>query len=115
MAKVGRRGYGFAIVFRSLDSMSTLVQHRIYQQTVHGCTAAAILLLQKDGRLKTGDRVMQLLSEDKLPQAWTAIAVRELLSHTSGLKDYSSAAQDRQRDYFPTWCLPSSKMPRIHF
>lgn len=62
-------------------------------------TAAAILLLQEDGRLKTSDRVAQLLPEEKLPQAWSEITLRQLLSHTSGIKDYAGAAQERPRDH----------------
>lgn len=51
-------------------------------------TAAAILQLQEQGKLRTSDRVCQYL--DDCPQAWQPITLRQLLTHTSGLKNYSS-------------------------
>jgi len=79
-------------------------------------TAAAILLLQEDGKLKTSDRVLQLLPEDNLPQAWSEITVRELLSHTSGLKDYAGVApQEMQREHSPAELLAFVKDAPLAF
>ena len=49
-------------------------------------TAAAVLLLIEDGRLKLDDRIGQYLPG--LPAATNAITLRHLLTHTSGLIDY---------------------------
>lgn len=45
--------------------------------------AAAILLLQKDGRLALDDRVSKYL--DGFPDSWKEITFRQLLTHTSGI------------------------------
>jgi CubicO group peptidase (beta-lactamase class C family) len=109
-----RHGYGFADRARK----SEFNEHTRFNigSISKQFTAAAILLLQEDGRLKTSDRVMQLLPEDKLPQAWSEITIRELLSHTSGLKDYSSvASQEIQRDHTPADLLASVKDAPLTF
>ncbi len=49
-------------------------------------TAASILLLAEDGKLKLDDPVKRWLPS--LPAAADAITIRHLLSHTSGLIDY---------------------------
>lgn len=51
-------------------------------------TAAAILQLQEQGKLKTGDRACDYLAE--CPEAWQPITLRQLLTHTSGIRNYSS-------------------------
>ena len=48
-------------------------------------TAAAILLLQEQGRLKTSDPVK--LYYKQAPAAWKSITIKELLLHTSGLPE----------------------------
>jgi CubicO group peptidase (beta-lactamase class C family) len=50
-------------------------------------TAAGILLLAQDGKLSVDDKISLHLKE--LPHAWTNITVRHLLSHTSGIKNYT--------------------------
>ena len=48
--------------------------------------ALAILLLERDGKLRLEDRVRTYIPE--LPDHAAAITVRQLLHHTSGLRDY---------------------------
>ncbi|MFT3823978.1 MAG: serine hydrolase domain-containing protein [Chitinophagaceae bacterium] len=48
-------------------------------------TCAAILLLQQDGKLSVNDKVSKYL--DSLPDAWSNITIRQLMNHTSGLRD----------------------------
>lgn len=50
-------------------------------------TAAGILLLQQDGKISVDDKVSRYLRE--APAAWKAITLRHLLTHTSGLKNYT--------------------------
>jgi len=50
-------------------------------------TAAGILLLQQDGRLSVEEKISRYL--DNVPASWSNITVRQLLSHTSGLKSYT--------------------------
>lgn len=109
-----RHGYGFA----NRTQRSGFDEHTRFSigSISKQFTAAAILLLQEDGRLKTSDRVVQLLPEDKLPQAWSEITISELLSHTSGLKDYSSGApQDMQREHLPAELLSIVKDAPLAF
>jgi CubicO group peptidase (beta-lactamase class C family) len=49
-------------------------------------TAAAVLLLVEEGRLRLDERIIEWLPD--LPAAAAAISIRHLLTHTSGLLDY---------------------------
>ena len=51
-------------------------------------TAACVLLLQERGRLNVHDPISRYLSG--LPAAWQAITVHQLLTHTSGIPNYTS-------------------------
>ena len=64
-------------------------------ETVYGLASAtkpfvatAILLLVQDGKISLEDKVSKYLNET--PEAWKSVTIRHLLSHTSGIKDYSS-------------------------
>jgi D-alanyl-D-alanine carboxypeptidase len=50
-------------------------------------TAAAILLLAQEGKLSVEDPISKYLKGT--PDAWANITIRNLLSHTSGLKSYT--------------------------
>ena len=50
-------------------------------------TAAAILLLVEDGKLGLDDPLSRHLAD--LPEAWDGITIRHLLTHTSGLRNYT--------------------------
>ncbi|MEO7678415.1 MAG: serine hydrolase domain-containing protein [Verrucomicrobiota bacterium] len=50
-------------------------------------TAAGILLLAQDGDLTVDDKIAKFLPET--PLAWTNITIRHLLTHTSGIKNYT--------------------------
>jgi D-alanyl-D-alanine carboxypeptidase len=50
-------------------------------------TAACILMLAEEGKLSLDDKISQHLSNT--PAAWTNITVRHLLTHTSGIKNYT--------------------------
>jgi CubicO group peptidase (beta-lactamase class C family)/AcrR family transcriptional regulator len=49
-------------------------------------TAAAIILLEHDGRIRLSDRIRKYLPE--LPAIDSSITLQHLLEHTSGLRDY---------------------------
>jgi len=51
-------------------------------------TAMAILILQEQGKLRVEDSLCQYLSE--CPQAWRDITLRHLLTHTSGVPNYTN-------------------------
>jgi len=50
-------------------------------------TAACILLLQEEGKLKTSDPVSRFVPN--APAAWKDITLRNLLTHTSGIHNYT--------------------------
>src|ERR1041385_8269674 len=47
-------------------------------------TAAGILLLEQKGSLSVEDKVSKFLTD--VPDSWTDITIRHLLTHTSGIK-----------------------------
>jgi CubicO group peptidase (beta-lactamase class C family) len=53
-------------------------------------TAAAILLLARDGKLSLDDPVRKYIPE--VPEYETPVLVRHMLTHTSGLRDWGSVA-----------------------
>ena len=50
-------------------------------------TAACVLLLAEDGKLSLNDSITRHLAT--APAAWSNITIRHLLTHTSGLKNYT--------------------------
>src|SRR6266496_898102 len=50
-------------------------------------TATAVMLLQKEGRLSIDDPINKYL--DSLPDSWKNIRIKNLLTHTSGIRDYA--------------------------
>ncbi|HUD47928.1 MAG TPA: serine hydrolase domain-containing protein [Candidatus Baltobacteraceae bacterium] len=51
-------------------------------------TAAAILLLAQEGKLSVDDRISRYLKG--VPESWRNITLRHLLTHTSGIKNYTA-------------------------
>jgi CubicO group peptidase (beta-lactamase class C family) len=54
-------------------------------------TSACVLLLQEGGRLNVHYPISRYLSG--LPEAWQAITVHQLLTHTSGIPNYTSSPE----------------------
>lgn len=50
-------------------------------------TAACILMLAEEGKLSVDDKISNYLKDT--PPAWTNITIRHLLTHTSGIKNYT--------------------------
>lgn len=51
-------------------------------------TAMAIMQLQEKGRLKVGDPICRYLTD--CPAAWQPVTIHHLLTHTSGIENFSS-------------------------
>lgn len=60
-------------------------------------TATAVMMLVEEGRLSLDDKITKFIGD--APHAWDKITVRHLLTHTSGLKDYTDKDWDYRRDY----------------
>ncbi|MEQ1765114.1 MAG: serine hydrolase domain-containing protein [Pyrinomonadaceae bacterium] len=54
-------------------------------------TAAALVLLQQDGKLKIDDDVRKYIPE--LPEYGKPVTIRHILTHTAGLRDWGSVMQ----------------------
>jgi len=79
-----RAGYGLADL--ETDTPATPETNYRLASVTKQFTAASILLLAEDGRLKLDDRVRTWLPS--LPKATETVTIRHLLTHTSGLIDY---------------------------
>jgi CubicO group peptidase (beta-lactamase class C family) len=60
-------------------------------------TAAAVMALVEEGKLKLDDSIRKYLPD--APKSWEPIALRHLLSHTSGIPDYTDDTFDYRADY----------------
>lgn len=89
------RGYGFA----NLEHRVPATDSTVYQSASVGkqFTAAAIVTLAREGRLDLDDPIRRYFPEG--PAAWRDITVRHLLTHTSGIPDYTDSTVDYRRDY----------------
>jgi CubicO group peptidase (beta-lactamase class C family) len=89
------RGYGEA----NVELHAPATDSTVYQSGSVGkqFTAALILRLAAAGRLRLDDPIRRHLPEG--PPAWDSITVRHLLSHTSGIPDYTDRAVNYQRPY----------------
>src|SRR6476660_7487625 len=60
-------------------------------------TSTAVMLLAQDGKLALTDSITKFFPGS--PVSWKGITVRHLLTHTSGIPDYTTDAMDYRRDY----------------
>jgi CubicO group peptidase (beta-lactamase class C family) len=65
-----------------------------------GFTAASIMLLQERGKLKVEDLVKKYIPD--APAAWDKVTIFNLLTHTSGIPDYSKFPDFPLFSTFPT-------------
>jgi CubicO group peptidase (beta-lactamase class C family) len=77
------RGYGMADLDHNIPITPTTVFHVASMSKQF--TAASILLLVQEGKLSLDDPVRKTIPE--LPDFGTPVTIRELLHHTSGLRD----------------------------
>jgi D-alanyl-D-alanine carboxypeptidase len=80
-ALVLQRSYGFA----NLETDTPMAVNSIFEiaSLTKQFTAAAIMLLVEDGKLRLDDLLSSYL--EAVPPAWQRITIRHLLTHTSGL------------------------------
>ena len=91
---VREKGYGLANVEHGVPvTPQTVFQSASVGKTF---TAALVLLLAEDGKLKLEDPIARHL--ENLPKAWEGITIRHLLTHTSGLGD-PYVKIDLRKDY----------------
>jgi len=81
-----RRGYGYANLEKHIKT-TPATNYRLASVTKQ-FTAASILLLNQDGKLRLTDPIRKWLPE--LPASDAAITIENLLDHSSGLLDYEN-------------------------
>jgi CubicO group peptidase (beta-lactamase class C family) len=60
-------------------------------------TATGIMMLVEEGKVGLDDKLVKYFPG--APESWSTFTVRHLLTHTSGLKDYTDKSFDYRRDY----------------
>jgi CubicO group peptidase (beta-lactamase class C family) len=89
------RGYGYA----NLEHRVRATDSTIYQSRSLGIqfTAALLLQLADSNLLSLDDPIRRWLPEG--PPRWDSVTVRRLLTHTSGIPDYTDSVVDLHRDH----------------
>jgi CubicO group peptidase (beta-lactamase class C family) len=83
------KGYGMAN--QELDVPNTpQTKYRLGSITKQ-FTAMAILILQRQGKLNVHDRIKKYLPD--VPKAWDEITIEQLLTHTSGIHNYTESLE----------------------
>jgi CubicO group peptidase (beta-lactamase class C family) len=92
---VKAEGYGYANVEHNVP----VRPETVFQSGSLGkqFTAATVMTLVEEGKLALDDPIAKYFPE--APEAFRAITVRHLLTHTSGIPDYTEGTIDLRRDY----------------
>src|SRR5437867_91588 len=93
--RVTTRGYGFA----NVEHLVPVTDETIFQSGSLGkmFTATAVMLQVEDGKLALTDPITKFFPD--APASWRGITVRHLLTHTSGIPDYTISSFDYRKDY----------------
>src|SRR6478735_6848135 len=92
------KGYGFANLEWEVPNTPT-TKFRLGSITKQ-FTAASILLLEERGKLKIEDPIKKYIPD--APASWDKITLYNLLTHTSGVKNFTSLPEYRTRQLSPT-------------
>jgi CubicO group peptidase (beta-lactamase class C family) len=89
------KGYGLANVEHNVPAKP----ETIYQSGSVGkqFTATAVMMLVEEGKLGLDDKISKYL--EGTPEAWNDITIRHLLTHTSGIKNYTPKDLNYRQDY----------------
>jgi CubicO group peptidase (beta-lactamase class C family) len=89
------KGYGEA----NVEHHVAVTPETVFQSGSVGkqFTSAAVMLLVEDGKIALTDTITKYFPN--APSSWRGITVRHLLTHTSGIPDYTTDAMDYRRDY----------------
>jgi CubicO group peptidase (beta-lactamase class C family) len=105
------RGFGFSnLELRVAASDST-----VYQSGSLGkqFTAAGVATLAQQGKLRLDDRITRWLPEGK--GVWDSITVRHLLTHTSGVPEYTDSTFNYRKDYTEDQLVRFAASRRLDF
>jgi CubicO group peptidase (beta-lactamase class C family) len=96
---VFERGYGVRDL-RTRTPIDSRTRFRLASVTKQ-MTAAAIMLLVRDGRLRYEDPLTRALPG--FPAYGSGVTIRHLLTHTSGLADYEVLMEQAEKEKGPKW------------
>ncbi len=81
-------GYGLAdITTKRLAATRTVFN---VGQLTNAYTAVAVMQLKEEGKLKLDDTISDYISS--IPQSWKSVTIRQLITHSSGLPDYTQSS-----------------------
>jgi CubicO group peptidase (beta-lactamase class C family) len=108
---VKAQGYGLA----NVEHQVPVTPDTIFQSGSLGkmFTAVAVMLQVEDGKLSLSDPIAKFFPG--APAAWTSITVRHLLTHTSGIPDYTDGAIDLRKDYTEEELAPMAYGLKLDF
>ena len=88
-------GYGYA----NVEHQVPVTPATIFQSGSLGkqFTAVAVMLQVEEGKLALGDSITKYFPD--APPSWRPITVQNLLTHTSGIPDYTDGTIDYRKDY----------------
>jgi CubicO group peptidase (beta-lactamase class C family) len=96
---VFEHGYGVRDL-RTRERIDSRTSFRLASVTKQ-MTAAAIMLLVRDGRLRYEDTLPRALPG--FPPYGNEVTIRHLLTHTSGLPDYEQLMENAEKEKVPLW------------
>src|SRR5215208_4506268 len=105
------RGFGLANVELGVPASDSTV----YQSGSVGkqFTGAAVAMLAQRGRLRLEDRIVKWLPEGA--GVWDSVTVRHLLTHTSGMAEYTDSTFDYRKDYTEDQLVRFAASRRLDF
>lgn len=105
------RGYGLA----NVELHVPVTSETMFQSGSVGkqFTAAAVMSLFEEGKLSLDDPITKYFPD--APESWRAIRVRHLLTHTSGIPDYTTDQFDYRRDYTEDQLLKAAYGLKLEF
>jgi CubicO group peptidase (beta-lactamase class C family) len=88
------KGYGFANVELNVP----VIPQTVFQSGSMGkqFTATAVMMLVEEGKIGLEDHINKYFPD--APAIWNDITVRHLLSHTSGIQNYTNKGMDYRKD-----------------
>lgn len=92
---VKQKGYGFA----NLEDRAPVTPDTMFESGSIGkqFTATAVMMLVEEGKIGLDDKITKYFPD--APSSWNAITIRELLSHQSGIANYTDGSMDFRKDY----------------
>lgn len=106
------KGFGLA----NVETKTPATAETVYEiaSLTKQFTAAAVMLLVEEGKVNLDAPAAKYL--ENLPEKWRAVTVRQLLNHTSGIKNYTAIATlDPKKEYAPKELLETVAAEPLEF